>query len=315
MPSSHGGGSFGGGSSGGGGSFHSSGSHGASSTPHFSTHKRFPGCTMYYFIDTSGVRRTFYHKGSPVRKSLWKLIGTYCIAFLLLLIIGVVFASSTFIPHKLSSRKCNLYSSYIVDNANVINKEDGLEESLKAFYEKSGVQIVVYTQTIEYFENKIGSVSKENLENYAYDVYVNLFNDEGHWLIVVITDGMEGSWIDMAGDNTSLIITDSFFEKFQSEMQENLNNTSISKSQALKKCFNYATENILTFSMVDIVPMILYFVFIISILFIIGIQIYKGIMEYITIKGYCTYRDEHGGVDFSENSEELTHEQEIDVFN
>ena len=312
MPSSHGGGSFGGG---GGGSFSSGGSHGPSSTPHFSAHKRLPGCTMYYFIDTSGVRRTFYHKGSPVRKSLWQLIGVYSIVFLAVLILCSIAAFSMIIPHKLSSKKCNPISSCIIDNANVINEDVGLEESLNAFYKKSGSQAVVYTQTIEYFENKIGSLSQENLEDYAYDVYMDLFDDEGHWLIVVVTDGEEGSWVDMAGNETGFIITDSFFEKFQSEMQTNLNDTSITKSQALKNSFDYATENILKLSMIDVVPIILYFVFVIFILFALGHQIYNGVIEYITLKGYCTYRDEHGGVDFSEDSEELTHEQEVDVFN
>jgi hypothetical protein len=98
-------------------------------------------------------------------------------------------------------------------------------------------------------------------------------------------------------------------------MQTNLNDTSITKSQALKNSFDYATENILKLSMIDVVPIILYFVFVIFILFALGHQIYNGVIEYITLKGYCTYRDEHGGVDFSEDSEELTHEQEVDVFN
>ena len=92
-----------------------------------------------------------------------------------------------------------------------------------------------------------------SLENYAYDLYVNHFEDESHWLIVYSTpnsfqnDGFEDwYWEGMQGDNTDGILTTSVTNKFNDEMQRDLTaRTRYTVSSAISTSFDLITPTVM----------------------------------------------------------------------
>lgn len=306
MPSSHGGGSSGGGSHGGGG-FRSSGS-GRNNTPKFSREKPFPGAIRYFYIDTAGIRRTFYYGGVPKRRSLASVI----VPPIIFVLLGIVMATAimlTIIPAKLKPKKCTFSGVYISDQDDLFSEreEELLKESFKAFYDKTGIEPYLYAFESSNLPSKYGSETNQKaMEDYAYDIYVNTFSDEGHFMILYsetrnsdeITDWI---WIDMAGDDTNDLIDDSAFVDFQSSMQRYLHNDSIPKGEAIAKSFDESTETIMKPSVLQLVFLSIFF------LFYLGLPIYacvSNVKEVRETNQYCDYRDKNGGKEFFETPSE-----------
>lgn len=246
MPHSSGGGSHGGGSHGGSGhSSHSSSSHHSSSSPsHRVQSTYFPGARRF----------RYYRHGSPCyvysdidlrarrdEKPRWFLIIFY-IPFLL-----------AFIPMLFSSfggpvKPIHLPSEtaiVIKDDANIFTatEKSELEKELQELKKTTGVVPAVITSNNEKWENNYNS-----LENYAYDLYVNNFSDESHWLILysqpesINSDFIDWYWEGMQGDNTDKVL-DVFIDDFNRDMQKFLTNRShYTVEEAIEKCFKQATN-------------------------------------------------------------------------
>ena len=98
-----------------------------------------------------------------------------------------MFAEAYHHPHKLPQNYD--YKIVVEDKANVLGNTAELRNSLVAFYNRTGISPAVIT-----VENSDWQGNYSDLENYAYDLYVNHFADESHWLIVYSTpDGYSSS--------------------------------------------------------------------------------------------------------------------------
>lgn len=245
MPHSSGGGSHSSGSHG--GSYHSSsggGSHGGglhvasySSSPH-TRKKYFYGASkyvyyrknrpVYFYSDSDPTQR----KGNPLRFLMLLVYVPMLIA-----IIGMM-GRTVHVPEKIKGN----YSKEIVmtDNAGVLNDTDSLYDTLEKFRKETGIVPAVVTVNNEDWQSDYTS-----LEDYAFDIYVNLFDDENHWLIVYsepffVDEGTfnDWSWEGMQGDNTDKILKTSLLSDFNNQMQTNLTARSrLTVSEAIDKTF------------------------------------------------------------------------------
>lgn len=313
MPHSHGGGSSGGfGGGGGGGGFRSGGSR-RSSGPRYSKNRYFPGARRYYYINPLGARCYFYYGGVPKRQTVASVVVPLVVALFILVIVTVALLVNT-VPFKLGASRCTYNGTFIEDPDNFFSDTDEqtLKTSLNAFYKKTGIEPYVYvfdTKRMPELETA-GSYSGANLlERFAYDKYLDLFDDEGHYLIVMAleTDDegkiAEWMWIDMAGDNTDRIIDNDAFDDFQRSMQYYLGADQTSKAVAVSKAFDESTKTIMKLSPNDTLSLGFALVFIFVFFCVLVSACVKGVKQVKEINAYCDYRDRNGGVDFVEGEE------------
>ncbi len=105
-------------------------------------------------------------------------------------------------------------------------EEQNLIKELNNFYDLTGVPTLIITKDNKDWQGKYSS-----LERYAYELYVNKYNDEDHWLILYSDDLNEGNSINvftewyfegMQGDNTDDILTSSNTRKFNEDLDKQL---------------------------------------------------------------------------------------------
>ena len=270
MPSSHGGGFSGGGGGGGGFSSHSGGSSGGSSGPRYSRTRPFPGATRFVYIGPLGAQRYFYYAGVPYRtKNPAKRLIVFSIIAVVILIFAAIISNSL-VPKKLTEDDCDATGVYINDATGIIADTTELNAAMAAFYDKTGVEPYLYVTTYAMIPETYkysGKVQQETLENYAYRLYTQTFADEGHWLILFAVNETPSSnydkwgWIDMAGDDTGNIVTDTVFEEFQTALQRTLNAYPDNYAGAITAAFNKATENAVEWNMDTIMPIAMVWLF------------------------------------------------------
>lgn len=314
MPHSHGGGSSGGfGGGGGGGSFRSGSS---ASGPRYSKNRPFPGAHRYYYINPLGARCYFYYAGVPQRKTMASVLVPLIIALLVVVIISTVLLATIF-PRKLGASRCK-YNGTLVDDPDDFfseTDEQTLKASLTAFYKKTGIEPYVYafdTKRMPELETVGKYLSADLLEAYAYDKYLDLFDDEGHYLVVIAfeTDSngtiAEWMWIDMAGDNTDRIIDDYDFIKFQKNMNRNFDSKEMSKAVAVSKAFDESTKTVMKINSVDMFSIGISLVVIVFLFIMIIYSLVKSVQQVKEFNAYCDYRDKNGGKDFIEGEDSGT---------
>ena len=208
MPHSSGGGSHGGGSHGGHG-----GRGGSGSGPRISrTH--FAGARRYSYYNRRGQQRFFYadHRFDPKFKPLRLLLAVIYLPFLLIPVM-MLRDSLPIVPKNYD------HSIIIEDDAAVINNRDGLYKELKRFMNKTGIAPSVVTVNNETWSDY------SDLEDYAYDRYIQEFNDEMHWLIVYSEPAKpdhrfnDWYWEGMQGDDTDPVLTTENTNRFNSNLQ------------------------------------------------------------------------------------------------
>lgn len=227
MPHSSGGGSHGGGSHS--SSFHSSsGSSSGSSGPTRQTSaKPFPGAARYYYYNRAGHLGYFYSnmnprqeyaKVSPVRSTIFTAILGIPLGLLFLLMVFSAYGT----PSRLSTGESAVIE--IQDRAELLteSEETRLQNLLRDFFAQTGITPGVVTGWNEDWKPNYSS-----LENYAYDLYVNSYPDETHWLLVYTTgrDGGEFDewyWEGMQGDDTDSILSETVVDQFTQELQRDL---------------------------------------------------------------------------------------------
>ena len=221
MPHSSGGGSHGGGSHGGhGGGF---GGHGGGGGSYKTSRTYFAGAHKY----------VYYHKKSPIvvytnydYKKANKAFPLFIFAFyfgffgLSLLLAAAVMVFS---PIKI---RTNYDTSIVIeDNADLMSssEEKELKKELNEFLDKTGIAPSVVTVNNEDWMGEY-----KNLEKYSYDLYLDMFEDEKHWLIVYsepVTPDEEFNdwyWEGMQGDDTDSVLTRSKTSVFNSALQKKL---------------------------------------------------------------------------------------------
>lgn len=208
MPHSSGGGSHGGGSHGGG--------HGGSgsSSPSGIQHKYYPGSHRYvYYVNKRP--QYIYSKNDPTKINmqgfLLSIVGT--IFFFIFAVVAFI-ASILDVPTKVKATYNNP-GVVIQDNAGIITNSSRLYNELYVFYDKTGISPTFITVNNEDWKGNY-----KNLEKYAYDLYVNTYDDEYHWVIIYSepknADPNFNDWYfeGMQGDNTDKILTESITKNF-----------------------------------------------------------------------------------------------------
>lgn len=247
MPYSSGGGSHrsGGSSHSSGGGSHSGGSH-HSSRPQYSTHDyAFPGSHGYFYYKHR--RPVYYYTDRPEgeHEGTFGCIIAICVSIVFILS-GLNALRNSIDIHS------RLYGSYdtsivISDNADIFtsDEESALETALNDFYDKTGAVPAIWTVNNEDWESYY-----DGLENYAYDIYVNNFDDEYHWLIVYsepeVVDSKFNDWYfeGMQGNYTGSIITYSVADEFNDSLTEALTASSkYTVAEAFIKAFNVGAKS------------------------------------------------------------------------
>ena len=228
MPHSSGGGSHGGGVHG--------GSHGSSGSRNVMPSSRPFRNSVRYRYYRNGEERFFYAKSgykgwSPARL----IVLPFYIPFFMVAGLSFKEAFTTSFPKK------SKVEVRIEDEANIFSESDDLYASMQSFGEKTGISPAVVTVS----EN-VWAGNYTTLESYAYDRYVTEFSDEMHWLIVysVPSEGGIWQWEGMQGDNTDPILTEFAAERFNSNLQSMLENSSYTVDSALSTAFSNITQTL-----------------------------------------------------------------------
>ncbi len=224
MPHSSGGGSHSSGSH----SSHSSSSHGSSSgsvrsytPPQVVSSKPRVGFARYAFYEDHHIRYQYIREDAKDTGDEWHFGMVMTVLFVLLAVLCVVFAFEK--KEKLSTD----YDTGIVidDRGDFLSdhEEAELYLVLDRFLEKTGITPAFITDYNESWQPYYSG-----LENYAYDLYVNSFSDEKHWLIIYTQPEdpdpafLDWYWEGMQGDDSDPILTDSETSLFNEAFQKDL---------------------------------------------------------------------------------------------
>ena len=218
--------------------------------------KNFTGADryVYYRDNTPHYVYTNYKPEtySPNYRRLWKFVP-----FLIILLIGFY---QVFQPVNRLDRRYD-HEIYIEDALGEVNDEAALRTAMQAFYEETGITpAVVMVHDSEWSEHYT------ELENLAFEMYVNTFGDECHWLLVYSeTDEQEDGfvyweWQGIAGNDTGEILTDEKADSFGMILQKYLTASSrYTTGEAFTMAFNEFTPTALQAKYIfpDDVPLVL----------------------------------------------------------
>ena len=247
MPHSSGGGSHGGGSHGGSHSSHSHSSGRSGGGKSTRTSKTaFAGSTRYVYYRKG--KPNFVYANYDIRKKnpLATIIAIVYVCGMILPLLGICVLGwfvSFEKPKKISPPRDK--KIIIEDNINVIDNDDDLYDVLEEFYDKTGIVPAVVTVTNDTWKKY------DNLEKYAYDDYLNRFDDERHWLIIyseaVKEDGFnDWYWEGMQGDQTDSILT----SKKTGEFTDNLHKLLLQRErnsvgESIEKAFDQLNSKVM----------------------------------------------------------------------
>ncbi len=241
MPHSGGGGSHGGGGHG--------GSHGGSRSSHRTSHHYFHGARRYRRRYRNGREEYFYSNAVPRKASVGSLIGILAFGGIFMSIMGLGISSER--PRRLAE-EYDWPDTRVVDNIDVISDsdEDALEDVLEEYNDVTGICPVIYTMYVEDYEG-----SYVDLESFAYNKYVDEWEDEQHYLIVYAIPEDEAEdfrsgalevpdyeWEIMQGDDTDKLFTENVDNSIISQVQ---NRFELGKrpGPVFKALFEELTEN------------------------------------------------------------------------
>src|SRR5574344_1894212 len=265
MPHSSGGGSHGGGSHS--GSFSSSHSSGGGNLSAF-RNRYFPGAKhryVYYRRNVPHYVYSNYDLDDFHRSAKGQIFG--CIFMILFMIPFIVTPLMSIVPVIAVSKPIKLdygdTSVVIEDNIGVIDDERELKKTLKDFRDKTGITPCIVTVKTEEW-----AANYSTLENYAYDYYVNTFDDECHWLFIYSEPTSASSsssgfnnwqWEGMQGNDTDNILTENKVGDFNEEVQKLLTDNDVGVGEAFNTSFEDLNETVMNFDS-NIIPMVIFFV-------------------------------------------------------
>lgn len=197
--------------------------------------KAFHGAVRYvYYRDHKP--QYVYSNYETVKRPIRKGALTGWLIFIALLVYG--FYLTLFPPEKLNTNY--EHSIVIQDQLDIIEDKASLRQAMQDFLDETGITPAVMTITNESWQPYYSS-----LANKAYDLYVNAFTDESHWLIVYSQPEtadpsfMDWHWEGMQGDDTVTIITEDVADDFGLRLQKYLTaSTRYTVGEALTLAFN-----------------------------------------------------------------------------
>lgn len=239
MPHSTGGGSHSGGFSGGSFSSSSSGGSGSRSSGPRVSNEYFAGA--HRFVYYSNHHPVYYYSTKKVDASNWKSTVISTIVLMVIwLTIGFLMFGAPFFPPEPLPLTYEQTDLIVVDDAHVLTDSeiDEIGEVFQEFQDTTGITPALLTVYNEDWEEYYDSI-----EAYAFDTYVNWFDDECHWLIVYSEPKnpdpafLDWKWWGMIGDDTEDIITESESDKLTQKVQKYLNKESYSVGEAIARGF------------------------------------------------------------------------------
>ncbi|MCR5101551.1 MAG: TPM domain-containing protein, partial [Butyrivibrio sp.] len=243
MPHSSGGGSHSGG-------FHSSSS---SSSSRSRSSKRTAPPPIYRDKPCRGYSRYAFYNGSRINYRYVRdtpqsagLFFTYLVYVFFLLIGALIIYASINKVEKLNMDYA--YGPGITDYIDILTdeEEEKLYETFEQFQEKTGISVGLLTDYNESWQDYYDS-----LENYAYDVYVNSYEDEKHWLIVytepkdINPEFSDWYWEGMQGDLTDLVLTGDTTDEFGEKLQRYLTSNNYTVGEAFNSAFMELTDSLI----------------------------------------------------------------------
>lgn len=243
MPHSSGGGFHGGGFHGGShGSFSYSGSSSSSSSYRKSFSRvHFRGSNSFHYYKNNKINYIYSDKKLS-EKGAWGAISIFSKIVVLLQIL-IMAITTVFICQP----KAKLPSFIIKDNRTIIednidiftqSEEKELKKVLDDFYDQTGIPVAVCTVSNSSWEGQ--------LENYAYDHYLDTFSDEGHWMIIYSEyTGLYPEWAHkqlwyfegMQGNYTDYILTLNRTYHFNGVLYSNLENEKMTVAESFIDAF------------------------------------------------------------------------------
>lgn len=141
------------------------------------------------------------------------------------------------IPHHMTPPQST--QIVIEDHLGILDDTTQMQTQLTEFYEKTGIVPAITTVKNDQWKPYYSS-----LTDYAYDVYVNQWTDEKHWLLIYSDDRdtsngfLDWYWEGMQGDDTDRILTKKKLDKFNKDLQYYLTaNSQYSVTDAFTKAF------------------------------------------------------------------------------
>lgn len=242
-----------------GGGSHSSGSHSGSSSSSYGSHgggssrpkepvvRSTPcyGYSRYAFYTHGGINYR-YVRDTPDSPTSVRLQILFLIPFIL---VGIFVLLMSFrVVHPIDPIS---YDSAIIieDNLNVLsdNDKEKLRNAFEDFKDKTGIACALVTDT-----NESWVPYYTGIDNYAYDVYVNHWLDEKHWLFVYTqpatvdnaTSFVDWYWEGMQGDDTDSIITQETADDFNTTVQRYLSMSRYSVGDAFTAAIEELTKTV-----------------------------------------------------------------------
>lgn len=254
MPHSSGGGSHGGGS-------HGGGSHGGSGrSSRRSTY--FPGAHKYVYYKDN--RPVYYYRADTIktpeqRKKTNLAIGLFLAFFYVLMIVSCLVGSFHH-PKKLDMNYDTEILIYDDIDVMTAKDEEQLREILEDFQNLTGITPAVITVPQSVWLGRYTT-----MENYAYDLYVNTFSDEKHWLIVYsepeVKDGFnDWHWEGMQGDDTDPVLTQKWADTFTDHAHKYLLDQKIGVAEAFARAFSDLMPDIMKTSFQPVVLFAVFFI-------------------------------------------------------
>ena len=251
MPHSSGGGSSSGGSHG--------GSSGESSSPRFGS-RYYSGSRRYVYYVNSHPR--YYFSDTPYTEETARSEKrSQIISGLAILLFTVVAA------YMLSPSVVHIFHKVTVDYDPTVIIEDDMdvltdqeESELSACFEKF-TDLTGVTPAFHSIDLTSWRSMNDDLETYAYRRYLNMFDDEKHWLIVFSSDGDRETWQweGMIGDDCESAISSKTEAALTSSLQDNLwTSSDYTVSEAMIESFDSISRDIdkISFNMEEALPLV-----------------------------------------------------------
>ena len=170
-------------------------------------------------------------------------VGLCFMPVLIMSVFGIVF------PIVKQYKRFHLRNTEILikDEAHLLQNDSALRKSMSDFYKKTRIVPAVVTIHNEEWRDDYAA-----LEHYAYDRYLNEFDDEMHWLIVYsepvtpapeLTDPYSNwCWAGIQGDDTDPILTQYAAMEFNSDFHGRLEKRDGLAVDDLAAAFDLAAE-------------------------------------------------------------------------
>lgn len=184
--------------------------------------KPFNGADKYVYYENN--KPVYVYANYDISKNNRKSRYRWLLVFVPIFIIEVFLLTMCFkTPSKLDNTDSYIH---IYDDLSVLGDTYDLGAKLYGFYETTGITPAIYTMS-----NSSWNGHYSNIENYIYELYVNMFEDENHCFIVFSGGESEGSWNDgnlvvMCGKAAGLIFSDEYIDKFTEIFQKRLDKAS-----------------------------------------------------------------------------------------